>query len=803
VGAIARLGTARFRHGGHGSALAFSADGRWLYAGARTGILVWEVATGKLHATLPVPSESFGALLTLSPDGKHLAASDGRYTVRLWDLGSGKPRDLEGHRGLICASAFSPDSRTLVTAASDFHDWEPSAKTVDRVTRLWDVGTGKLVRTLDDHPETLSAAIFLDDKHVVTGDAKGVVRVWSLEPGKVVRRLESTGTWIRDLWFGADGKILLACVTPPSKFRPPRGLTSAQNLTPGGVSLRPASVVVGWNLSTGEALPGFSGLPDPARTFAVSRDGKRLALCNATTIPVYDTATCKEVTRLTSPHASFWAVAFSPDGKQVAAVNGPRICLWDLATGKEQFVHPGHPDGIQFVRVLPDGKTALSVSSDGIRLWEAATGKPRRHVELEEAFSAAAFDLSPDGKTLATSCPAFSGGLWDVTSGKKRAQLTADDMFLHARQLTFAPDGKTLVVMTRTHKHATIGLFESSGKELVKFGSGFIPDSWIAYSPDGRYLLIVGRERELWEVATPKLLDWTGSKFAHAAFLAQAAKAWGPSSRAAIAQRGLILWDLALCEDRDLPACPWKALLALAPGGKVAAFRNNDGTAVDLRDTRTGKLLARVDGHRGEVKSAAFSPDGKHVVTGGDDSTLLVWDVSAILLQPRPALTLSAAELDALWRALGSDSRSVPIAAIDRLAAAPDATMKFLQSKLLRLSTTGLKGWLVDLDSDVFARRDLAMCELARLEFAAEKALRQLLQGKPVLEVRLRAEKLLRELNDPITSPQLLASWHAITVLEQINNSAARDLLESLARGAPEARLTREARAALQRLSFH
>jgi hypothetical protein len=47
-----------------------------------------------------------------------------------------------------------------------------------------------------------------------------------------------------------------------------------------------------------------------------------------------------------------------------------------------------------------------------------------------------------------------------------------------------------------------------------------------------------------------------------------------------------------------------------------------------------------------------------------------------------------------------------------------------------------------------------------------------------------------------------LASWRAVIVLEQINTPQARDLLEALAKGSPAARLTREAQAALQRLSM-
>ena len=82
----------------------------------------------------------------------------------------------------------------------------------------------------------------------------------------------------------------------------------------------------------------------------------------------------------------------------------------------------------------------------------------------------------------------------------------------------------------------------------------------------------------------------------------------------------------------------------------------------------------------------------------------------------------------------------------------------------------------------------------------AEPALRQVLTKNPGPEARRRVEAILTRQPGPVTQPELLRSLRAVAVLEDISTPSARKLLEHVSQGAPEARLTREAKAALQRL---
>ena len=111
-----------------------------------------------------------------------------------------------------------------------------------------------------------------------------------------------------------------------------------------------------------------------------------------------------------------------------------------------------------------------------------------------------------------------------------------------------------------------------------------------------------------------------------------------------------------------------------------------------------------------------------------------------------------------------------------------------------------IAGLLAQLDSDEFAVREKATQALLALGEQAESALRTALAGNSSLEVRRRVEMILEQL-EPSKSLARLRALRAVEVLEHIGTPEAREVLEKLANGAPEARLTQEAKASLGRLA--
>jgi hypothetical protein len=139
------------------------------------------------------------------------------------------------------------------------------------------------------------------------------------------------------------------------------------------------------------------------------------------------------------------------------------------------------------------------------------------------------------------------------------------------------------------------------------------------------------------------------------------------------------------------------------------------------------------------------------------------------------------------------------------LAAAPDSALPFLEQRWTPARAADpeqLRRLIVDLDSEQFALRKAASEELRRFDLLAEATLRMARDGKPSLESRRRIEELLTVYRGPAVSGETRRAVRAIAVLEHMGSEGSRHLLAKLAAGAPEARMTREAKVSIRRLDL-
>ncbi|HYV34942.1 MAG TPA: WD40 repeat domain-containing protein [Gemmataceae bacterium] len=814
-GAVARLGTLRWRQKASGGPLVFSHDGKKLFSLDTPGNLYdWNAETGKIEGKITGQSTILNCL-AYSPDGKYLAIAVGKR-IQIWDLATGgEPRWLDGQGDWVWAIDFSRDSRSLISVAVDYHVEIMDGKLVHLENPVaerifaWDVGTGKVIARLGNELKDLSSVAFLaDGKHAAIANDRGKIRMLHLKSGKELwTSTAGVNQVIVNLRLSADGKTVWGTYLGPK--RNSKSVTAQLDLS-------------GWDVATGNPRPSPCSFQEGTSIIGMATVGNNVFAHTSEKLFVYHTDSGQLLHELASPGAAFHHFAVSANGKHLAA-NGwtSRVLLWDLKSGKRLF-DDKLPDAMT-CRFLPDNKTVLSLDDEhSIHLWNSLQGKHSKSVSLKDSNTRGLmpryFDLSPDGKSLA-----MQGRIWDIANGDVRGNLGKPIL----GNVKFSPDGKSLAAFYTSIQYPIgggtkggsgiggggkvfekqppdpnyVGLFDSTtGQRLHQIHFTKDRSGPLVFSEDGKKLLVADTKTLLiWDIAAAKeLLKLEGKQGQPHCFTPNAAafvEFNGPTGYVLKSSTtGKVLRKLALH--------PTEQFEAIAPNSKTAIFRLPDAqaSAISLRDLTSGKKLALLDGKYGNVTNAAFSPDGAQIVVGYSDSTALVWDIKATLRsQPAPA-ALKAQELDQLWKDLGSADEAVAITALDRLAAAPEQALPLMKKHVSPLPKVDFDRLLADLDSDSFAKRDKASHELAKQEFAAAKAMRAALNGTPTLETRQRLLLLLKKLDEPITAPELLASWRAVNVLEQLATPNAQKMLETLANGAPEARLTEEALAALNRL---
>jgi WD40 repeat protein len=349
--------------------LAFSPDSRLLAVADGNAIRLWDHSsrhelTSNLEAHRGTPSQ-----IIVSATGLVATAGE-ENTVRLWDTATTKQLRLFVSEEWVRAISLSPNGKLL------------AASSLDDSVRVWDMGSGREIYRLAGHGRLggrRTIGFLPDSDSLLSWGDDFYLRMWAMKNGKArfEHAIRPHGMVFSDEDQGRDR----------DKY-----LYSVQAITPDGKTfvLQIAGQVHLFETKTGKEIFKFANNPRFG-SMAISPDSRLILLSNWSSyrtdkhpILLVDLYSGKTLLELTLPGYIGGPVAFSPDGRTIATsvlVDGQpnEILTFEIASGKMRSSIRGVPGRVWSLAFFPDGRRLASGLSDSSAvIWDLTA---RDHLE--------------------------------------------------------------------------------------------------------------------------------------------------------------------------------------------------------------------------------------------------------------------------------------------------------------------------------------------------------------------------------------------------------------------------------------
>jgi WD40 repeat protein len=276
----------------------------------------------------------------------------------------------------------------------------------------------------------------------------------------------------------------------------------------------------------------------------------------------------------------------------------------------------------------PDGTVLATGGSDRtVKLWDAATFEQQAELQGHTNFVTHAA-WSPDGKRLATAAWDQTVAIWDVAQRKRITLLQGHTMGL--RKVAWSPDGKQIASAGEDGKVVLWNADSYQQQHVIEVG---LCAYSVAYSPDGQWLAIGNGDYKTKAEGRVTLVDPATGKpvrnlegsvgyVFHLNFLDN------QRLLAANAGDGVAIWNLTGRSEMAYRASKDVRWLEASRDGRLIVAAHYDGKSwLSVWERETSTALLTFHGHEDFGFTAAFTPDGKRIVTGAGDGKLKVWEI--------------------------------------------------------------------------------------------------------------------------------------------------------------------------------
>jgi WD40 repeat protein len=554
---------------------------------------IWDVKTG--HRLLRLSPKSGFAVngtadsVAFNPTGTQVAVGYGSGTVVLFDASSGKelpPRinigwtvyDVRfvGNTGKLAIATLGGirmwqpgkglstlSSSPTYSVAVNPHDSQQFAVTTDKGTYIWSLhGSSPTNRYLGRGNN--DAEFSPNGREVVTADADGYVRIYDLAKFKKVKTLDASEGTAYSAAFSQNGKLVVS------------GYKSGATRV--------------WDVAgTGLQLTSLAGNASAVYAARFSPTGSEVVTASADgTIRVWDALPREQRTEFSGSWAGstpspVFGANYSSDGDRILTSDGTNAYLYTAdgkpvyASGGQVVLFPSGTADVNSAQFNGAGTEIVTADSDGtVDLWRASGSDYTRiqTIRLTGAQGGPAHDAS------------------------------------------FSPDGSRIVIVTNDNT-AVVRNIRTGHEMTLNPNHGFLLT--VAVFRPGGHQILTGDgngQIEVWNAATgaKRVLGRPGPGINDLEFNNRGTQFVTASDSGVVT-----VWDAG--DDRpvrSINACPSPSTASFSPdGSKIVVACGNGGAPVF--EVATGQQLTVLEGANvGEVNSAAFSPDGKSIVTTFD-----------------------------------------------------------------------------------------------------------------------------------------------------------------------------------------